>query len=700
MPGRNSLGAAAFLLAALFFLTPAAQAKKEHAKLRVTGDGLIGDLELRTTLLTLEAAGKKLPSYNADFIEDAVAILFSRLTDNGYLHPKIGVDAVLTNGNTARYEWTNAFDQTLPRPFIATNVEFQVQRGVRYYYDTIAISGLHSIPLPTAVTYFETTGSLLHLKSERIYSQARLRRAVASLTDALQNQGYADAHAVPTVKANDQTGAVAVRLDVSEGLPTIVEQVRLVISGVKTNAPPEVKLYYPQRPYSTFWQQDFIQFVKTNYYRGGYPDVAVTLHPVATQTNDGRIYLQIEGEAQTGPQVRLGVVVIEGQRQTRDSVLIRRAQLKPGGLLDRTQVEQARYRLSELGVFDSVNYTLKPVDDETRDAIFDLKEGTHIETSLLFGFGTYELLRGGFELQQHNLLGLADSSQLRLSQSFKTSSAYYVFTLPDLVAPNVNLFFDAEALRRQELSFLREEYGGGLGVETYLRSISTDLSLRYNYALLTAVEDFVDPADGLASAVAGAFIIDIKNDKRDNPLNPHHGYKIFANLEVASQDFGGDVNYERYDISTSYHFPVGDGQWLHLGLEDGAVFTDRGPRYDLPFDRRFFPGGEDSIRGYLEGEAASRDAAGNLVGAETMMLGSVEFEQALTTKLSAVFFVDTLGEARRIADYPFDQVLVSIGPGLGWRTLIGPIRLEYGYNVNPRRYDPSGTIQVSVGFPF
>jgi len=32
--------------------------------------------------------------------------------------------------------------------------------------------------------------------------------------------------------------------------------------------------------------------------------------------------------------------------------------------------------------------------------------------------------------------------------------------------------------------------------------------------------------------------------------------------------------------------------------------------------------------------------------------------------------------------------------------LIGPVRLEYGYNLNPRRFDPLGTLQFSLGFPF
>ena len=121
---------------------------------------------------------------------------------------------------------------------------------------------------------------------------------------------------------------------------------------------------------------------------------------------------------------------------------------------------------------------------------------------------------------------------------------------------------------------------------------------------------------------------------------------------------------------------------------------------DLPFNKRFFPGGQNSIRGYTEGEASPRDDRGRIVGAETYTLGTVEFEQALTPKWALVLFSDSLGFALRASQYPFDTGLFSVGGGLRWKTIIGPVRLEYGYNLNPRPRDPVGTLQFSLGFPF
>jgi outer membrane protein insertion porin family len=38
--------------------------------------------------------------------------------------------------------------------------------------------------------------------------------------------------------------------------------------------------------------------------------------------------------------------------------------------------------------------------------------------------------------------------------------------------------------------------------------------------------------------------------------------------------------------------------------------------------------------------------------------------------------------------------------GVRYQTIIGPLRVEYGRNLNPRPTDPSGSLLFSLGFPF
>jgi outer membrane translocation and assembly module TamA len=285
-------------------------------------------------------------------------------------------------------------------------------------------------------------------------------------------------------------------------------------------------------------------------------------------------------------------------------------------------------------------------------------------------------------------------------QSFKASQAEYTYTIPQILGKDYDVFANGSGLRREEISFTREEFGGGAGISRHFRDISSDVSVRYNYQVLNATRLDVPPEFGLQSANVGSFIFDLRHDRRDNPLTPRAGYKIFSNLEVASEALAGEVDYQRFEVSASYHKPIGTFHWLHLGLSHGFVTTASGPAKDLPFNKRFFPGGDNSIRGYQFGEAAPRDSNHDLVGGESYMLANIEFEQGITRKLSFVAFLDALGNARSIENYPFDEMLYSVGGGFRWNTLIGPARLEYGYNLRRREDDPVGTLHLSIGFPF
>src|SRR4051812_46113522 len=88
------------LLAVLFFHSPSATAKEPKAKLKISGYGFFGDLELKRTILLLENDGKKRHTFDANFIEDASVILLSRLNDDGFLQPELTAIVTLTNGQT------------------------------------------------------------------------------------------------------------------------------------------------------------------------------------------------------------------------------------------------------------------------------------------------------------------------------------------------------------------------------------------------------------------------------------------------------------------------------------------------------------------------------------------------------------------------------------------------------------------------
>ncbi len=677
-------------------------APPKPATLKISGYGVLGNLRLKKMLRILQEGKSRPLLFDANYVEDAVLLIISKLNDEGYLQPVVTAQLTLADGRRMSHVWHKSVEDPLPRPLEIRAVHFKIKKGVLYHYQDLDISGLTQIPEKKAPSYFIETGGLLSLKRNRIFSPDRLKRSTGNIADQLQRLGFQSATVIATnVVSDPRTGAVDVRVEVNEGPRFIVRSVwEEVFFG--TNAAPDIVLTNtPGEPYSKIWEQDFAQSLRTNYYRQGYPDTTVEIQTIGRNTQTNEVELDLHAAVKTGPRIRVGTVSFAGNVRTRESVLDRRLPLHDGDWLNRVRAESGRYRLSRLGIFDSVELKYRTVDEHTRDVIYELHEGKQIDVHLLFGYGSYELLRGGVILDQYNVFGRAHHQRLTAIQSFKSSSADYTYTMPEFFGENMDVFLNASGLRREEVSFTRLEYGGGIGVRKYFRRTRTDVSTRYNYQILQAQD--VEPGledVGLKDSRAAAIITDINHDRRDNPLYPHTGYKIFSNIELASDYLGGDVNYQRVDFSAAWHFPISDSQWVHFGVSHGFVATIGSAAEDLPFNRRFFPGGENSVRGFQEGEAAPRNEKGKVVGAESYLLGNLEFEQGITPKWSVVAFADGVGFAEQLANYPMDEALYSVGGGLRWKTVIGPVRVEYGYNLNPRRHDPTGTLHFSLGFPF
>ncbi len=673
------------------------------AKLKISGYGLLDNLELKILLKAFDDESKKREFFDANYIEDAALILVSRVNNDGFLNPKVTANLILKNGERVSYEWHEAVRDPLPRPTEARELEFQIEEGVFYFFDEIAFEGLNAIPEDEARAFFVERGALVKLKTARVFTPGRLTRGLSALTDVLARKGYDEAQATTAqLDQNDESGAVNVKIRVQEGPQFLVRSIHTERFYSSNAQPAEVSTVITNTVFSRLWKQDLAQALRATNFHRGYADTTVAITETNRVKTNGMVLLDLLVKVNSGELIKLGDVKFsfKDTQKTKESLLKRRVRLKEDENLDRIAVEAGRYRLSRLGIFDSVGMRYEQVDEHTRDVVYDLDEGEEVDVSMLFGFGSYELLRVGFEVNQYNIFGRAHRARLRISQSFRTSSVDYLYTLPELIGEDVDVFLHAFGLRREEVSFTREEFGGGAGARKFLRSISSDFGVRYNYQILHAVETDIAEQVGVAEAAVGSVTIDLKRDKRDNPLYPREGYRVFGSLEVASEYLASDVDFQRFEFGASFHQPIHRTSWLHLGLSHGVVFTQGDPRDELPFNKRFFPGGENSVRGFQEGEAAPRNADGDVIGAEVFVSANVEFEQALTESWSAVVFFDSIGIAQNLGDYPFDDTLFSAGFGVRWRTVIGPVRLEYGHNLNPREDDPAGTLHFSIGFPF
>ena len=100
-----------------------------------------------------------------------------------------------------------------------------------------------------------------------------------------------------------------------------------------------------------------------------------------------------------------------------------------------------------------------PVSDSVRDIGFVFEEGKNIDVSLLLGYGSYEQIRGGVQLNHYNIFGRAHRSRLKLIQSMKSTNADYTYSVPEIFGEHIDGNLRFYGLRREEISFTRVEAG-------------------------------------------------------------------------------------------------------------------------------------------------------------------------------------------------------------------------------------------------
>jgi outer membrane protein assembly complex protein YaeT len=671
------------------------------AELRVRGLGWFGNRksEQRLKVLLGELHG---PTLDANAIEDAALVLISSVSDEGYLEPKLTAHLTLKDGTKADYPLDATLEHSLPRPLQATAATLSLSRGRRFTLQEITFTGLLALTEKDARGFFVGEGLLIPLASERIYSPGQLQRDEGNLEEALRQQGYAEA-AVTTgsVEVDHATGKVRAEIKVHEGRLWNVTAVNFTVTD-HSEPPEKIVANRTGEHWTSLWRQDTATAIRRWYYVRGHPDVQVKLVPQAADAGDGTKSVTVVAQITPGPVVHVGEVRITGNTHTREKTIRRLVPGKTGDLLNPIRFDNGQARISQLGVFRTVDLNYTPPDADVRNVNYAVTEGKLQELSLLAGYGSYEQLRGGFEWQHFNLFDRAHTDSLKVIQSMKSSQADYVYTVPELFGTTTDGSVRLYGLRRDELSFRREEYGANVSVLWPLRRLGLAITTGYTFKHLNNVNnELATRATDPNQADVASLDFGLVRDRRDNPLRPKKGYKLSAQVEAANRALGGEVVYQQIILDASYHTNWGNGRWIHAGVSHGIVTTFGAPDdKSLPVSVLFYPGGEGSIRGFQKGEAAPRAADGEFVGAKSYLLFNLELEQALTTKWSVVAFGDALGEAAHLSDYPFSEKLYSVGLGVRYQTIIGPVRVEYGHNLNPRPQDPSGTLLFSIGFPF
>jgi outer membrane protein assembly factor BamA len=268
---------------------------------------------------------------------------------------------------------------------------------------------------------------------------------------------------------------------------------------------------------------------------------------------------------------------------------------------------------------------------------------------------------------------------------------------------------------RDVLTFTDDRKGASVTVEKRF-STATAISARYSFSRVEALDlsgripkEEIDLLKGptWVGGFGGSFV----NDRRDDPLDATHGSYSLADAGIMYRGFGSEANFIRLTGQYATYHRLNShlvfARNTRLGLD--SLF---GNTTSIPLPERLFMGGSDSHRGFSINQAGPRDpASGYPIGGNALFFNSFELRARMAQqKLGFVLFNDTgnvFTTIRRMRLLKFSQTSLThvdsldydsdaVGVGLRYKTPIGPLSFDVGYNLNPPRYNATTNGLVEV----
>jgi outer membrane protein insertion porin family len=182
-------------------------------------------------------------------------------------------------------------------------------------------------------------------------------------------------------------------------------------------------------------------------------------------------------------------------------------------------------------------------------------------------------------------------------------------------------------------------------------------------------------------------------DSRDNYLDPRRGsrnslYTTFAGL-------GGSNKFFKGEIDSAWYLPIGSASVMvrgRFGYATGMLGQE------LPLYERFYVGGIYTVRGLNYGEAGPKDeGTGDPIGGTEELIFNLEYIFPLLSeiRLKGVVFFDAGNSYESFNNFP--DLRYTTGTGVRWISPVGPIRLEWGYNLDRKDGEPSSRFEFAFG---
>jgi len=575
---------------------------------------------------------------------------------------------------------------------------FRILEGRKIKIDRIVIEGAKGLT-PKQITSVMATRERQFFILRGTVQRRKLEQDVERIIAFYNDHGYIQARVESHDTSVDRVKAlVTIRIVVVEGPQFSVGSVDL--TGPNVLPMEEVRrqiLVNPGDVFSRRKVRDSIDNIIAIYSAIGRASADTN---VITSQDPAERKIHLTFEVKEGPEVFIERINISGNVRSAEKILRRELPMAEGDLFTSQKLERARQKLVNLGYFESVNATTAPGAQPDRIVInIEVTEKPTGLFSLGAGFSSVDSFIGTLDLSQRNFLGRGLEVFLRVRAGERSQQGVIGITEPWLFDRPLSAGFDIFGTRRIFTEYTVDSLGGGLRLSHPILEFSRwHLAYRLTRDEISEIASnasrLLQEQEGttVTSMIGGA----LTRDSRDNVFAPTRGSRSSLSLDVAG--LGGDNRFVKTIGEVTYFYPVFWGTILAARAEAGYGFGYGGR--DFPLFERFYLGGPNSVRSLKSRTIGPRDDSGTLLGGDSELLFNLEHLVPVGFGIRFAAFFDA-GNAYGFGS-KFDPLELRKAAGVGarWQSPFGPIRFDWGYNLDQKPGESPSQFHFSVGTPF
>ncbi len=565
------------------------------------------------------------------------------------------------------------------------DLEFSIAEGEKVRIKSIIFTGNRAYSEKELEKIMKTSekGFFSWLTSSGELNKEDLEQDIARLTAFYHNNGYIQARiSDPQVTFQDEWIYVSIKID--EGPRFKVGEVDIEGDVVLSKEELLSRVKITQEAYyNRETVRNDVLLLTDIYSDEGYAFAEINPR---IDTNEETLTVDIAYVARKGELVYFEKIMITGNTKTRDKVIRRELQVIEQELYSGRKLKRGIRNLYRLDYFEDIKVnTDKGSADDQMILKIDVTEKPTGTFSFGGGYSSIENLFFMASISQRNLFGRGQLLQLRAEIGGTTTRYTLSFTEPWLFDIPLSAGFDIYNWDRDYDTYDRESMGGGVRFG-YPVFDFTRAYLSYNFDMSDITNIDEEEASNSVKELEGTLVtssvaVSLHYDSRDKVFNPTEGSDHSVTVQYAG--IGGDVAFTKYVAETGWYIPLFLGT---VGFVHGkAGYVQENSNGILPDYERFYLGGINSLRGFDWRDISPTDEDGAKIGGDKYVQFNFEFLIPLIKKagLVGVLFVDTGDVYDTSENIDFGNMRESAGFGFRWYSPMGPMRIEYGYILDP-----------------